>query len=267
MLCAKLRNFIAVGCFFLINTLSADLGHLNLQNDHQFWFEAVVHQKICKDVSLTLTTINDWGNDYSKYFFNYQAIGMEFDVMDKLLGKIDKKESLLKGVFFTVELARRNTIAPSFPINKGGVVVSEVKWVTHNIPAIWALFFFGWRDWNYTLRTRLDYACPESSHYGYSTQFRLLQNLHSPWKYTKFKINPFIYNEGFYRGTNRNVGGLFDNRFRIGVQMSYAPLGKFFEDVKADIYWQWRAIKQPIVAPRAYFYTYAIGILIVKGIP
>jgi len=103
---------------------------------------------------------------------------------------------------------------------------SKGKFRTENRPHIngtikWELFDFKFDD-----RNRFEYRNFETKHafWAYRNKF----GIKTPWKFTKFEIQPYLADEIFI---NFNSTGFSRNRFYAGLGMS------FFKHLKGEIYY------------------------------
>lgn len=225
---------------------------LNANNDHGFWFEQNITGSLSKNWSFILHTEQHWGADY-RQFYNHIYDLVLLDDITKLLGIAT--DSMIKsfqvgGGYDLTDRIQKNT--------KG-----KFHWVLVRRSVIETHAMLLCRGWQVKQRLRGEYESFVRKHYiNYALlRYRLIVN--SPWKFTCWNVNPFFSNEFFIRKNtfNKNtqkgiVGGLYSNRFRIGINADIIA-NKFF----TSLYWQWRLTKhRPGTHPR-WFKTYQIGLV------
>ncbi|MBA3723114.1 MAG: DUF2490 domain-containing protein [Parachlamydiaceae bacterium] len=245
-------------CFaILMNALSlfADdvLTKLNSNNDHGFWFEQNADLKLPSDFSLRLHGEQRWGSDYRKLWYQEYEFVLTYDVT-KYFPKCPK------GLFSLVKLG------PGF--NETYVLSKNTRGIYHHVwinkPLIEAHWNSEWKEWKIKQRFRGEYHQYRKEHYHNHGIYRQRLAIYTPWKFTCWKINPYIQDEIFLRANTYSknhhptglVGVLYENRFRVGLSID--P----WEHFNTTIFWQLRTTKQkPDVHPH-WFKIYEIGLLL-----
>lgn len=238
-------------CAFQNCLESNTLNKLNANNDHGFWCEQNITGGLSKNWSFILHTEQHWGADYSKFYNQIYDLVLLNDIA-RLLG------------------ISADSIVKSFQVGGGYDLTDRIQkntkgnfyWVLVRRSILEADALLIWRKWQVKQRLRGEYEDFVRKHYiNYSIlRYRLIVN--SPWKFTPWNINPYFSNEFFIRKNTFNkstqkgiVGGLYSNRFRIGLNVDLI-VDKLF----AALYWQWRLTKhKPGTHPR-WFKTYQIGL-------
>lgn len=113
-------------------------------------------------------------------------------------------------------------------------------------------------------RLRGEYQDFVRKHYTNYALFRYRLIVNSPWKLTCWNISPYLSNEFFIRKNTFNggaqkgiVGGLYSNRFRIGLNADL-----IVNKLSTALYWQLRFTKhRPGTHPR-WFRTYQVGLVL-----
>ncbi|MCB1113765.1 MAG: DUF2490 domain-containing protein [Chlamydiia bacterium] len=119
----------------------------------------------------------------------------------------------------------------------------EEKWVTGQDYFAQATLKLPLWDGNLEQRARITYIVPNFKEHKRHATERYRVRYFSPWFLTRCCVNPWISNEFFFRKDTRNeprgqVGGLFENRFRVGFRAN------FLKKVSYDLYFQWLGLKR-----------------------
>jgi len=249
MACCKVLKYLVIPFIFLTLSLNAiNVGELNQNNDHGFWFEENIHKDFKNNWLYYLHFEERWGNDYKTlWYFEHWSI-LHYDLSSQIR-KIFclKPDSIFKSF----------SIGPGFA--QGWTLNKNTKGVFHwseaNRPEIAAFVTLQWNGWQLQERIVAEYWRYITKHYHSFVYSRLRTWVNSPWKFTCFKINPFFANEFFLREKKSNQTGVFyENRFRIGVN------AEFFEHFTGSLWWKLRSFKQIQNDKQVWFNNYILGL-------
>lgn len=272
-----LKNLVVAALLAVSSPLAADSGHFNgIANafgkpaqDHQVWFEQRFSYKICDEFQFLFGGDERWGNDYHTLWYTNMYVGLQFNATKHLI--CNPEESCVKNVSFAFVYSREDFIAKSNAYAIRAALpagVTDLKWVTRNRPYIYSFISFGFCDWILNTRQQFEYDCYENSHYSNYIAWRPFFSLYTPWKWTCFKINPYVSNEAFVRGTTKLINGLYENRLRVGVAVDFSALdyGCFTDSLRTELFWMWRILRQPnsSTSVRDYTDTWVWGATIFK---
>lgn len=224
---------------------------LNGKNDHGIWLEQNINIKLPNKYALQLTGRERWGNDYKTYY----NTELEVDLLYNLTSYLDlSPKSSLTNVslgfgYCHVDILRINT--------KG-----HLKWARQNRPLALLILTSNFGDWIVRQRFQLQYD-QFITKYNISTGvFRYVLLIRTPWKLTPLKLNPFVYNEWFFRINSAHksrpggvVGGWCENRLRFGLSYDICP-----DHIIADLWWQLRSLKQRPGMHPSYINAYMWGL-------
>jgi hypothetical protein len=231
---------------------AAAMTSLNANNDHQFWFEQNLAKELPCDWLMTLTTKQRWGADYRIFFYQEYECVLQRDITRLFClrpNSVFEGFTLGPGIHFD-QIFRRNTLGKFQhvwvyrTILEANVVMQVDKSLIRQ-------------------RLRGEYLYHLKSHFKNFGRFRYRVRIDSPWIWTRYNINPYIFNEWFFRNnTYRScnptglVGGYYENRFRVGVST------EIIKSTSTEFFWQWRRNKQsPGSSPR-WDNIYIIGIVL-----
>jgi hypothetical protein len=227
------------------------LEKLNANNDHGFWFEQNLSGKLSHHWSFLLHTEQHWGVNYTRFYNQINDLVLLQDATRFLNLCSDSivKEFLIGGGYDLTDRIQKNT--------RG-----KFHWVLVRRSIVEAHLSLQLLGFTIKQRLRREYENFVRKHYiNYSlVRYRVIIN--SPWKFTRWNINPYVMDEIFVRRDtfNKNaqkglIGGLYNNRFRIGVNIDLT------DKLSSAIYWQWRIRKhKPGTHPR-WFNIYDIGLV------
>lgn len=241
---------------FLLHAESKDQS-LNANNDHGFWFTEEATADINDEWSVNVNLEQRWGSACCLLWYQrYEAI-FTYDFTKKTRDLLDAdQQKLLKGIFAGIGYSQLNRIQRN--------TKNVFHWVGISRPEIELKIDLCFRDWTFRQRFRVQYICHQASHYRNFFDYRWRLNLDFPWNITCWEIAPYIQNEFFFRentysqsNLNGLVGGLFEDRFRVGLRAN--PIKNF---IQTELYWQWRPIKQVPGAQNRWNNTYQYGLLI-----
>lgn len=228
-------------------------GNLNQNNDKQIWSENNVHVQLSEKWSLIIHAGLRWGDDYRRLFFFRQWNILQYDLTDSIREKICiEKNSIFQS--FTIGPTYSKTWA--IQGNRRGIR----HWANSNRFGLMAFMTHEWRGWSLQQRLFGEYIEFVTPHYRDHGVYRHRVVLSSPWKFTCYKINPFLSNEWFFRSEDRKhgiivqSGPFYENRIRLGASIQLS------KKVQSDIWWQWRTIKQLPNNRPLWRNTYQIGI-------
>lgn len=237
--------------------LSADSSldsKLNSNNDHGFWLNEEVSINLGSNWSAICNIEQRWGADYRLFWYQrYEAI-FHYDLTQDMNYFLNLcPDSIFKRLSWGIGYAQLDRIQK----NTRGIF----HWVGISRPEIEVEIDLKWNGWSLKQRFRGEYRQYNASHYKSFGDFRWRLLLKLPWSFTCWKITPYINNEFFFRENtystahpNGLVGGLYEDRFRIGLTAN--PIEGL---MRTDVFWQWRPVKQtPGTHPR-WFNGYHFG--------
>lgn len=225
------------------------LEQINSNNDQGLWLDQSITAKLSSLGTVKFRCEQRWGANYHIFFYREYELNFQFKI----------KQFLEKKTFLIFENA---TIGPVYnmtrSLQKNTREIFEWVWIKR--PMLETNFVFSLCRWLIKHRLRGEYIeHTKKFHKNYSV-FRYRLEFYSPWKLTRWKLNPYLSNESFFRENTYSythqhglVGGLFENRFRIGFIL------ELFKQFSAAIYWQWILRKKtPDIYPQ-FFNNYEIG--------
>lgn len=253
----KIRQLLASAvCSILLvaQTLSANnhvMNQLNANNDHGFWLELNADAKLSKNWLVKYHAEYRWGSNYRLFWYQEYEGVLQYQLkrfFSKCLGSILKNLSLGPGLNLH-EILAKNT--------KG-----HFHWPLIRKALFDCYLDLEWNGWQLKQRMRGEYLAFNKKHYHDHPAYRHRLRLCTPIKLTSLNISPYISNEWFFRPNSyskthptRLIGGYFQNRFRVGINIDVLK-----EILSSDIYWQWKREKQkPGTHPR-WFNTYELGL-------
>lgn len=227
---------------------------LNANNDHGFWLQEEVSVNFGCNWSANFSTEQRWGSNYRLLWYQrYEAV-LHYDLTKKTKEVLNLcPEGILNAISLGIGYAHLNRIQKN--------TQNIFHWVGVSRPEIEARMDLKWNRWLLRQRFRVEYRQYHASHYKNFVDYRWRLMLDLPWSFTCWNLTPFVHNEFFIRENtyskahpNGLVGGFYENRFRIGLTAE--PLEG---QIRSEIYWQWRPLKQtPGTHPR-WFNTYQFG--------
>lgn len=226
----------------LISSLQAGI---NSNNDTGVWTEEHIRATLPSNWIFFFSARQDFAN-HAKTFCNYQQeIIFHKDFTEKFTAL---KQALL-GVGCNETKRLQNADG-------------KFRWISYTRPLIQSITIVPFFKWDIFNRVRLEYEVSHSRHFHSHAVFRYQVRISPPWFWTKLRINPYIFNEWFFRKNTYNqttdkglVGPWFQNRFRLGVNMTLIE-----KKLDSGLYLQWRAQKQrPQIKPR-WFNNYQLGL-------
>lgn len=203
------------------------LGALNKKGDKGIWLDQNFRKDLSQQSELLITTQQRWGNNY-KTLFSVQYEGTLMYHVPLKNKEIIKVFSLGGGFNATKDLKT----PPG----------SYLQWV-------WESRYLYQMHWTMPLfkgdiiqTIRMEYR---ELHHGKLSSYGLLRyrfRFDLPWKWTKYKLHPWVSNEWFFRENTfdpatgiGNVGGWSQDRVRVGVTASF-----FNGKLLSAVYYQWR---------------------------
>lgn len=205
-----------------------DTSKLNTNNDHGFWNEQKVKVALGHQWFARLRTEQRWGNDYRQFWWHEYEIVFAYDPKELISAC---PESIFKDFSFGAGINETTQIQAN--------TENVRKWVWITRPILEAFLDLAWHDWRLEQRMRGEYYDYNASHYKNYGLYRHRVNIYSPWKFTRFNINPFFSNEFFFRkNTAALAGGLYENRLKVGVA------NDLYKTLTSELFWQWRYLKQ-----------------------
>lgn len=224
---------------------------LNSNNDHGIWLDQLISKRLCKRWSVQLYTQQRWGSDYRLFWYQEYTFIAQYDLHPP---NPEKDKHVLHDCsvgpgFSEYQLIKKNTL---------GVY----KWVWVSRPLIDMNCTHVYKGWELDQRLRAEYRFHNSSHYINYGDVRYRLILTAPWEFTRLKISPFVFNEFFFRRNTYNksngaglVGGLYQNRFRVGLSTDTLQ-----DKYISSIWWQWRSSKRPPGSHPRYKSNYQYGL-------
>lgn len=198
----KVRLFIG---WFLFAT-TALFGKLNGNDDFQFWHNDRFTWKVNDRVQGKLAAEWRWGDDLSKLYITFVEAGPIIKATDWL------DFALLYRQIWTS-------------------VIAQGKWRPVYNPLADAILKGEWRKWKWNDRNRVQYLIFESRDNLWEYRNRL--TITSPWKIGFMKLNPFAFDEVFFR----EKLGFHQNRLAFGFHIP------FTKDSTGSIYYLLRHIE------------------------
>ena len=192
---------IAVLVFCLANTLFAyDDG------DFQVWNTETEEYKINKDTKVVLEEEFRWGGSAKEFYYQHYDLGFFYSLQKHL----------------NVGAGYRHVLYKS-----GG------KFLVENEPYLTATLLWDFAGFKFDDRSRLEY-----NHFDYKDdtwRYRNKFTVKSPWKFTRFEIQPYLADEIFV---------LFDDSQRLNQNRFFAGLGMVItKNLKAEIYYMLQSTK------------------------
>lgn len=232
---------------FCISSLSAEKDQLNKNNDHGLWLDQNMTVSLPSFWTLNFQAQQRWGDDYQLlYNLQYEGI-LHYDLSEAFLCKSLNEFSWGAGYNYTEDF-QKNT-------------QNMRRWVGIHKPVLESISEFTIKKWKVNQRFRWEYHAFNKKDYINHALYRYRLIFFSPWKITCKNINPYVYNEWFFRknsyGTsnpNGLVGGWFHNRVRVGVVADVIA-----DRLTTNFYWQWRILKQPPGSHPRWNNTYQVG--------
>lgn len=222
---------------------------LETNNDHGVWLEETGTFKLSPEWLFRLKTEQRIEADYRKLWRQQY----EFALLYNLLPFVPCCYS-----DFITELLIGAGSNETYTLQKN--TLGHYHWTWLHRPLLEAYITTTWKGWAVQNRVRGEYYDYVKSHYKDYGLFRYRLIVYTPIKFTSWNINPFIFNEWFFRKntyssthTDGLVGNFYENRFRAGFQFEIC------ENIRPMIFWMWRQVKQkPGTHPR-WYNTYWYG--------
>lgn len=222
---------------------------INSNNDHGLWLEENLIKRLNADWTIRLRFEQRFAADYRILYAREHELYVHYDAAKLLshhLRSIVTNVVIGVGDNFT-KILQKNTLG-------------EFHWAWYMKSIFEVLLISPLWDWTIKQRMRGEYYDYRTKHYKSYGAGRYRLEIFSPWKWTCWNINPFVFNEWFFRHNSYHknhptglVGGWYENRFRTGVVLD------LWKHLSAAFYWQWVAKKQiPGTHPR-WFNNYYLG--------
>lgn len=228
------------------------LESINANNDHGLWLEQNFRSNITSKTIMRFHFEQRWAADYRQIYFHEYEYFFQHDIAQYL-------NKTLRKIFETIFIGPAYNFTRSIQKDTLGIF----HWVWFRKPMLEMQLFSSLGKWTIRQRLRGEYIDYTRKHYKNFGTFRYRIEIFTPWKWTRWKINPYIWNEWFIRRDTYSlthptglVGGWYENRFRIGL------LANLFENVSSAVYWQWLSRKQIPGTHPGWFKTYQIGFLL-----
>jgi hypothetical protein len=114
------------------------------------------------------------------------------------------------------------------------------KFLTENRPQIEATFKWKAAGFSFTNRNRFQYRNFDYKHDCW--QYRNKIKVELPWKFTRFEIQPFVADEGYFNFEHKSFA---KNRFYSGIKCALA------KNVEAEFYYLLEHCREDTIWPRA----------------
>ena len=268
LLCAVLATCAISGS--LSAATAAQLARLNANGDSGLWLEENLYIKLpltcgddpCadpKDWLLTLHAEQRWGSRFEvQWYFEFEQI-IQKDFAAELKNYMCLcDDSWLKNLYFGPGVTEYEQIS------KQNFGPGLTKWVWVIRPFVQANLNVSLWDWDINQRFRYEWQEFLSPNYHDYNNFRYKIEFFAPWKWTCYKIQPWIANEFFFRRKTYNptsnpsglVGGFYEDRFRVGIQ------GQLTDTFQLKIWYQIRFLEQKVTATQSkkWWENYHLGL-------
>lgn len=231
---------------------SKSLNRINANNDHGFWLEQNIEGKLSTDWTLKFHAEQHWGSDYKIFFHHEYEVIFQYD-LKRLFGLCENgpiKTFLFGPGYNELCVIQKNTYG-------------NFHWVSVNRPMLQADFNIEVKEWKVNQRMRGEYFGYTRRYYKDHAIYRHRLVLHTPWKFTCLKINPYISNEWFLRCNSYHktspkglVGGYYHNRFRVGCNSEFLD-----GSLVLTTYWQLLSFKQKPGTHPSWANSYQYGVV------
>lgn len=243
-----------------------ELNDININGDTGIWLYEQVDSKIPDtNFAIFFDFEQRFGSHFKVLWYHGYELGISYSLTEKLKEKLCTTDcDRIKITNFSIAFAylQYNLIARTW--DRPDV---NFRWASFGSPRFDFNLSLSVSDWGISQRFRIEYD--RNMHHQHVKSygiFRYRIGLTAPWKWTCWNISPFVNNEFFFRNntlgkttvTNGitvaygNVGGYYENRFRLGFVMDIPVWCK--EKVNTAIFWQWRPVKK---SPGAFTYKWA----------
>lgn len=279
---------IAALCIATSSILSAasveNLARINRDGDSGLWIDEYITFKIpCTNFTGYFNPEQRWGDDFDLFYYHSYELTLQYHMTDTLKKHLclDECNTLIDDFWLGIGYSVINSISRDYGRLKADcdepcdrvLTPGNFHWLEQLRPDVELGLSLKWCDWLLTQRFRLEYnGVAHHAHYKRYGDFRYLAVLFFPWKFTCFEIQPFVFNEAFFRNDTFNghhlngdtgsyglAGGLYENRFRVGV-VGNIPLWCCEEILKTSIFYQLRSLRNnPHVSPN-YKKTHQLGL-------
>jgi len=225
---------------------------INAQNDHGFWLEESISKKFESGLIQKLRFEQRWASNYRILYNQGYEFFLHYDVIQTLSKPFQSMFSeVIPGAGLRLSrLMRKNTR-------------TVFHWVTLLRPMIEVQLTSILCEWKIKQRIRFEYINYLKQHYRDHAVGRYRLEIHTPWKWSQLKISPYMMNELFFRKNtygrshpNGQVGGMHENRFRVGLTFD------LFEHLSSTVYWQWITRKRKPEEYPQWLYNYQIGLIL-----
>lgn len=226
------------------------LEQINSNNDRGFWFEQNIKKNTSNDGFIRFRCEQRWASDYRQLYYQEYEIHLQYDI----------KKSLSKKI---ASLFMSTTMGPSYNVTRliQRNTLGIFHWVWLQKPMLEINLGSSFLGWVINQRIRGEYIAFTKKHYKNHGVARYRLEFYSPWKWTSWKINPYLSNEWFFRENTYHsisnphglVGGWHENRFRAGINLT------LFKQLSTAIYWQWLIRKQKPGTYPKWFNNYMVS--------
>lgn len=174
-------------------------------SDWQYWNTESMEGNISEKWKVKLEEEFRFGDDAREFYYQHSDLGLSYNCCE----------------WFRLGLNYRQVYEKK-----------EGDWKEENRPHINGTLKWGWKDFKFTDRSRLEYRVREDK--DDTLRYRNKMTIKFPFKWTKFDIQPYLADEIFI---DFDQGELNRNRFYIGVD------SKLMKHLKADVFYLWQSSK------------------------
>ena len=107
----------------------------------------------------------------------------------------------------------------------------DKHWINEHCPLFNATVKWKWGSWNFSNRNRVEYRMYDDTLKEDIWRYRNCLMVKSPWKWTRFEINPFIGDEIYMKEHYR---GVYGNAVAVGVSF------RVIKNLKGELYYMWQ---------------------------
>lgn len=184
---------------------------LGRDGDFQYWNTELLQGKISEKIGAYLEAEFRFGDDASEFYYQHTHFELPISINDWL------------------------EIGPAYRQvwEKWTKTDEKEDWYAEYRPMVDVIFKQEWNGWKFSDRNRFEYRMFEIDKDDLF-RYRNKITIKSPWKWTAWKINPFISDEFFIQQND----GFNKNRFYVGIGLT------FFEQLKGEIFYLWQITDQ-----------------------
>lgn len=197
------------------------------QGDAQLWLKFYAEGKLPNDFAVSVEEELRYQDDMSEFYDEDTFLSVKYDVNDWLN----------IGLGYRVVQERKNkTVYTAKKGSDGTTKYSAVGdgdhyWQNEERPVIDVTLKNKLGDWSIDDRNRFEWRMKDDGGEDY-IRYRNRLRVRSPWKVTRFKINPYAYAEGFVEDKPGLSGSDMFNRYRLATGIS----GNLSKNLKSGLY-------------------------------